>query len=288
MSAQKLYPTDPIPVMSVRRISPTITTISLPFARFGRMRIGARSTLIKLPSGSVAVFAPVAPTPSVKSAITDMGGTSVKYIIAPDIEHHIYLGPWHKEYPDAKVIASEGLPDKRKAMGGEYAGTRFDVLTKAKSFKKEGSDEMINHTIGGKFGVDDEFDREFDTCYVASHANKELVFNYKRERTMVEADLIFNLPAVEQYSNSSENPHAGFWTKFFNGFQGTTGNASKWQQRFVWYMGSSPDREAFNRSVSVIDGWDFDRIIPCHGDVIETGGKGVFRQIMAWHLKSKQ
>jgi hypothetical protein len=33
-----------------------------------------------------------------------------------------------------------------------------------------------------------------------------------------------------------------------------------------------------------IDKWDFDRIVGCHGDVIESNGKGIFRHIMAWHL----
>ena len=274
----KLFPTDPTSCMVIRQLSPNITTFSLPFSRFGQARIGARSTLIKLPSGSLAVFSPVPLTEDVRNAVKSMGGGRVKYITAPDIEHHIQIGAWHKEFPDAKVIAPEGLPEKRAKMQSEEV--RFDVLAKA------GSEH--GHSTGSKFGVDEEFDNEFDTCYVPGHGNKELVFNYKREKTLIEADLMFNLPCVEQYSKSKESPHTGILTRLMTSLNGTTGSSVKWQQRFIWYAVSSGDREGFGKSIRTIEGWDFDRIIPCHGDVIENGGKDVFRSVMQWHLKPKQ
>lgn len=55
-------------------------------------------------------------------------------------------------------------------------------------------------------------------------------------------------------------------------------------KRFLWYAMSKADRPSFNKSVAKISTWDFDRIIPCHGDVIETGGKGIYDTVMAWHL----
>ena len=53
------------------------------------------------------------------------------------------------------------------------------------------------------------------------------------------------------------------------------------------YLASAGNRASFNRSVQAMDKWDFDRIIPCHGDIIESGGKGVFRNIMGWHLSQE-
>lgn len=32
-------------------------------------------------------------------------------------------------------------------------------------------------------------------------------------------------------------------------------------------------RRVMAKNAKIVSGWDFDRIIPCHGDVIETGGK---------------
>jgi len=98
---------------------------------------------------------------------------------------------------------------------------------------------------------------------------------------------MFNLPATEQFSKTGESATSGFWTKLFTVFNNTNGAATG-QKRFIWYAISSGDRKGFNSSVAKIDNWDFDRIIPCHGDVVETGGKGIFQKVMAWHLAAKK
>ena len=273
----KLIPSDPSSVMVIRSVSPSITTLSTPFSRFGLVKLGGRGTLVKLPSGSVAVFSPVALTPDVKATVERMG--PVKYIAALDMEHHIFVGSWHNEYPDALVIGPEELKKKREGMK-EMEKVRWDVLYHDKGSKKESGHSE-------DFSVDEEFDREFDRAYVPAHANKELVFNFKRERTLIQGDLMFNLPATEQYSKSSEDPHSGLLTRFFTKINGTGGGQINWQKRFIWYAISSGDRQGFSRSIKGIESWDFDRIIPCHGDVIESGGKGVFRNLFGWHLNEK-
>ena len=133
--------------------------------------------------------------------------------------------------------------------------------------------------------VDPEFDHEFNYEYVGSHANKELVFCHKPDRALIEADMMFNLPANEQYSRSKERPTHGLLTRFFIRFQSTSG-AATWQKRFLWYAASMSDRPDFNRSVKKINSWDFDKIIPCHGDVIESNGKGIFQKVFEWHIKA--
>ena len=131
--------------------------------------------------------------------------------------------------------------------------------------------------------VDPEFDREFEVEYVGSHGNKELVFLHKPDNTLIEADLMFNLPATEQYSRTKEGATAGLATKFFVGLMSAQGSAI-WQKRFLWYAASSANREDFNKSVRRINSWNFDRIVPCHGDVIEQNAKGIFQNVMEWHL----
>lgn len=219
-------------------------------------------------------------TDEVRSVVRDMG--TVKYIVAPDMLHHIFVTEWHKEFPDARVVAPEGLKEKREKSGDN--SVRFDNLIKA------GQQQRLDKSVDAKpdaqtLSVDSEFDAEFDVEYVHAHSNKELVLNYKRERTLIQADLFFTLPAIEQYAKSPENPHAGFVTKLMNGMMGTTGSALTWQRRVIWY-GIAENRKEFRESMKRIYAWDFDRVIPCHGDVVEKGGKGVFRGIMQWFLES--
>lgn len=253
-----------------------------PFWRFGHIKIGGRgtlgklyklqktsisslTTLVRLQTGGVAVFSPVALTPDVKETVASMG--ELKYIAALDIEHHIFLGPWHEEYPKAKIIGVEGLPEKRTKQKNEEVPFAA-VFSKA------------NHET---LKVDEEFDSEFEYEYVSSHPNKELVFFHKPSKTLIEADFMFNLPATEQFSKSGQDPTSGILTKLFTLINSTAGQALG-QKRFMWYAISSSDRTGWNASVAKINKWDFDTIVPCHGDVIETGGKGIFQKVFEWHL----
>ena len=197
-------------------------------------------------------------------------GNNVSYLAATNFEHHIFLTEWAKAYPSAKLLGVEGLPEKRQ-KSKETAGTTFQHI-----WTQKNKHEMR---------VDPDFDSEFETEYVGSHGNKELVFCHKPDRTLIQADLMFNLPANEQYSKVDEGPTGGLGNKLFIGLMSASGTAI-WQKRFLWYIASSADRPSFNQSIKKINSWDFDRIIPCHGDVIESGGKGIFQKVMEWHLKA--
>jgi hypothetical protein len=267
-NVSKLIPPHPSSVSVIRAVTPNITTVSAPFKRFGLINVGGRSTIVRLTNGSLAVFSPTALTPEVRETVENLGN-NVKYITAPDIEHHIFVSEWAKAFPNANVMGPEGLPEKRQKSGEDTKFTHVWTEKNKRDFK-----------------VDEAFDKDFDYEFVHSHGNKELVFNYRPDKTLIQADLIFNLPAYEQYSKSDENPTGGFATRFFGGIMNTRGNAT-WQRRFLWY-GVSQDKKTFNESIRRIDGWNFDKMIPCHGDVIESGAKGVFQNVMAWHLASQK
>ena len=209
-----------------------------------------------------------------KTKVAEMGGR-VSYIVALDYEHHIFISEWARAYPGSKIIGVDGLPEKRaKATNDEKIGDeKFDVV-----FTKENKRQTR---------ISDEFDADFDYEYVDGHANKELVFLYKPEKVMIEADLLFNLPAKEQYSKVPAEEQAtsdGYLGKIFACIQSTEGDV-KWPRRFNWYL-AGKNRSSFNESVKTIDKWDFVTMIPCHGDVMEGDGKEKFRKIFEWHLKA--
>ena len=238
---------------------------------------------MRLQSGAVAVFSPVALTDDVKRKVAELG--EVKYIAALDAEvhlpfstlppfphsnkatqHHIFLGPWHQAYPNAQVLGPETLPEKRAKQKNENVPFAF-VFSKAKPITS----------------ISPEFDAEFDWEYVPAHVNKELVFHHKPTRSLITADLMFNLPATEQFSRTGVQPNSGILTKIFGALTNTKGTAI-WQQRMIWYGTSASDRPGFAQSVARINKWGFERIIPCHGDVIEGNGKGIFEKVFKWHL----
>ncbi|KAL7972093.1 hypothetical protein HDV63DRAFT_393553 [Trichoderma sp. SZMC 28014] len=271
MSAS-LIPANPADLMVIRNITPNVVTFSVPFARFGRIQIGGRGTLVRLTSGNLAVFSPVALTEETKAKVAELGG-NVAYIIALDFEHHIFVSEWAAQWPEAKIIGPEGLPEKRakQTKDPKINDDKFAIV-----FTKEGKRDIR---------ISEEFDADFDYEYVDGHANKELVFNYRPDKVLIEADLMFNLPATEQYSKvpESERP-SGILNKIFHSVQNTSGEAT-WSKRFNWHL--AKDRSSMSDSLKVIDQWDFTTLIPCHGDVLEGNGKDIFRKIFQWHLQGK-
>jgi hypothetical protein len=163
-------------------------------------------------------------------------------------------------------MGPETLPEKRAKQKNEDVPFSF-LFSKSKPVET----------------ISPEFDAEFDWEYVPSHINKELVFHHRPTRSLIMADLMFNLPATEQFSKTGVDASSGILTKIFTALQSTAGDA-KWQQRTIWYGTSASDRKGFSQSAARINKWDFERIIPCHGDVVEGNGKGIFEKVMRWHL----
>ncbi|KAK0628617.1 beta-lactamase-like protein [Bombardia bombarda] len=270
--SSKLIPANPSAIMVIRDVTPNVVTFSVPFLRFGKIPIGGRGTVVRLTSGGLAVFSPVALTDETKAKVQSLGG-DVKYLVALDIEHHIFLSDWARAYPGAKLVGPEGLPEKRAKMNDDKVGKEpFAVVFTAAT--------KTTTSIGA------DFDADFEYEYADAHPNKELVFFYKPDRVLIEADFMFNLPAVEQYSRvpDAEKPRPGLLARTFASWNSTEGEA-KGMKRLIWYAFSRGNREGFNATVRRIDAWDFRTIIPCHGDTIEGNGKEVYRKVFDWHLK---
>lgn len=231
-----------------------------------------KSQIVKLTSGELAVFSPVALTEETKTKVAEMGG-QVKYLVALDFEHHLFISEWAKEYPDARIIGPEGLPEKRAKQEDPKIGSEAFAVV----FTTENK-----HSIA----ISENFDADFHYEYVDGHANKEIVFFYKPDKMLIEADLMFNLPANEQYSKVPEEQRqsSGLANRLFTKLQSTEGD-STWTKRFNWYV-LAKDRPSYNKSLKVIGNWEFTGIIPCHGDVVEGNGKEVFGKIFGWHLET--
>ena len=103
-------------------------------------------------------------------------GNKVAYIAALDYEHHIFITEWAKAFPSAKLLGVEGLAEKREKTQAT-AGSKFQHVWTQKN--------------KASMKIDHDFDEEFEHEYVGSHANKELVFLHKRDKTLIEAEYVF-------------------------------------------------------------------------------------------------
>lgn len=244
----------------IRDITPNITILSVPFTIPGGLKAGGRTTLVKLSSGSLAVFSPICLTEKVKEKVGTLG--QVQFIAVLNMEHHLFLSDWAKAYSDAIIIGMDGLPEKRSTRADLEPVDFTHVLS------------ATNRTTGIA-----AFDAEFEYEFINASRNKDIAFHHKPSSTLIQADILFNLPAREQYSKVSDQS-LGILTRIFNKILNTDGSLLG-QKLILWYS-VAQNREEFEKSIRTICDWKFDRIIPCHGDVIETGAKSVLNRATSW------
>lgn len=236
----------------IREVATGVWTFSRPFNRFGFFPVGGRSTAIKLSSGDVWVLASTPLNDETKTKLTELG--PVKYIVSPDAEHHFFLAEFHKAYPEAKLIAVENVVNKKTKEGLKFAGFW--------------ADNAREPTFG--------FEDDIKACYFSGFKKRDVAFFHPASKSLIEADLVFNLPGTEQYSKSSSSGRIPFISKM-NPYSGVAQSMAK---------GAADDKEAMKRDAKTVDEWDFERIIPCHGDVIENDGKKAWRAAYKLYLQS--
>lgn len=87
-------------------------SLGLPHRMMG-LEIGARTTIVRMPSGGLVVISPGPFTPGHVEAIRELG--SVEALVAPNSFHHLFLGRAAKAFPRAQVFLAPGL---RKRIAG--------------------------------------------------------------------------------------------------------------------------------------------------------------------------
>ncbi|EMD34752.1 hypothetical protein CERSUDRAFT_116952 [Gelatoporia subvermispora B] len=234
----------------IREVTKDVWTFSCPFARFGFIPFGGRSTAIKMQNGDVWVLASTPLTAETKQKLDEIG--PVKWIVGADSVHYLYLDEFKKAYPQAKLVAEKDAIKKQADTGLNFDGAW-------------GSDPA-----GTQYG----FESDIKHCYFSGFKNKDVAFFHPASRTLIEADLLFNLPATEQYSKTNSSGKLPVF--------GTL-NPYMWlHKQFLWGLGT--DKAAMKRDAKTVADWDFERIIPCHGDVIEKDGNKAWREAYKWYL----
>ncbi|WWC86678.1 uncharacterized protein L201_001555 [Kwoniella dendrophila CBS 6074] len=258
----------------IRQVTPDIVTFSVPFTRAGVVPIGGRSTAIRIPrppkpsvteggiqpapqtsqstdsTGSqVLVYAS---TPLTKATIEALKGLGeVKWLVTPDGEHTMYIQEYVDHYPNAQAIGVERCKDKKSNIS--WAGI-FGP-------KDDGENK--------KYG----FEPEVSLHQVSAHVNHELTAIHHPSGTFIQADLLFNLPPTEQFSRAGGIPTLFKW------LGGGKSMSPGGQVHDLMANQITKDKDLIKRELQPIITAKWDRIIPCHGDVIETGGRVAWEKV---------
>lgn len=151
-----------------------------------------------------------------------------------------------------------------------YAGEWQDaypeaLLHAAVGLEKRRKDLAIDSLLRGETHPDWQSDLE--TTFLDGTIMNETVFFHRPSRSLIAADLI------ENFRTSDHWP-----TRTYLKLAGVHGKPGVSRALRPIYR----DRKRSRRSIDQILDWDFDRIVLPHGDIIETGGREIFREAYTW------
>lgn len=205
--------------------------------RFLGVETGARMTIVRL-RGGLFVHSPAPLTAALRAEVDALG--PVLAIAATSKFHHLGVGSWVDAYPEALTCACPGLGERRpdlrwdRVLGDEpepvWAGELEQVLFSARSLENE------------------------------------VVFFHPASRTLICADLVFNLAA-----------HPSRFTRLVAWLLANREPGATWLEHVM-----IRDRPAARAQVDRMLAWDLDRIVLSHGPIVEHGGREVLRRAYAW------
>ena len=229
----------------LREVAPDLWVAEAPLRWYG-VEVGRRMAAIRLAGGDLLVHSPAPLTDQLRTALAQLG--EVRFVVPANIFHgHLYMEQYSQAYPGAKLFAVPGLERRRKDL--RFAGTL------SSGPEPEWSEDLDQAA--------------FDGARVGRRPLSEVEFLHRQTRTLITGDCCFNIgpdwPLVMRLAawGPRMRPRVG---------------------PDVTFRLAIRDRQAARRSIQRILAWDFDRILPGHGEIVESGGKAALEQGFGWLL----
>lgn len=220
---------DPVRQM-LRLIADDLWVAEQPLRYLG-VGLTTRMTIVRLADGILMVHSPIRLTDELRSAVPSAG--RVRFIVAPNRFHHLFVADWQKAYPDAQTSCAPGLDTKR-------ADLNFTAIL--------GDDPPAAWA--------DEMDQAFMRALPPLN---EIVFFHRKSRTVIFTDLLFNIAR-------HDSAYARFLLRLDGAFHGP---AIPRSFRLLLRRRRVECVAFLNR----LQSWDFDRAILAHGEIVESGAK---------------
>jgi hypothetical protein len=99
----------------LRALGPELWLADGPAVRFlGLFPYPTRMALARLGDGSLWLWSPIALDDALAAEVSALG--PVRHLVAPNKLHHLYLGPWARRFPEARLYAAPGLARRRRDL----------------------------------------------------------------------------------------------------------------------------------------------------------------------------
>ncbi|NVD06490.1 DUF4336 domain-containing protein [Vibrio sp. JPW-9-11-11] len=212
---------------------------SVPF--FG-LPFSTRMTVVRLSGGDLWVHSPIAMTPDIQSQLEELG--TVKYLIAPNHLHHLFLPDWISIYPDAEVF---------------------------------GTDEVIKKRQDIQFNASLNSDKAWPWCddiaqvlFSGSPLMQECVFFHKQSKTLVVTDL------VENFSGKQFN----YWQRLVA--KGVGILAPNGKTPLDWRLSFMFGKADARKHLECLLQWDPHVLVMSHGEIVRDNAKPFLIKSFKW------
>ncbi len=200
----------------------------------GAVRPRFRTTIVRLADGGLWLYSPVAIDDDLAAQIAALG--QVAHIVAPNMYHHLFAGGAKQRYPKATLWGVPGLQEKRRDLA-------FDRVLSADVPWRDELDGLVLSSV-----------RKYN----------EAVFFHRASRTLICADLIFNI--------SSEPTLAMRLVDRILGVYGRPAVSRLFRM--------AVDRPAVKPQLEAVLAWSFQRVCMSHGDVLDGNAHAVFADVV--------
>lgn len=235
----------------LRAIDIDLWVAEQPLKYFG-LEIGTRMMVIRLNHGELVVISPIRPTAKTIHPLNELG--TVRYIIAPNLYHHLFLSQFKQHYPEAELWATSGLEHKRpdlvinQVLSEPDTGCTITLFNEIKAAHVTGFNTL-----------------DIKGCMPLN----EWVFLHTKSRTLIMTDLAFHF-------DRSNSVITQWVAKLFGNYQQLRPSPLE--------KLATRDKQQVWQSIQAILAWDFERVIMAHGSIVERDGKRQFQLGYNWFL----
>lgn len=205
-------------------------------------RIQTRMVVARLRDGNLWIYSPLVASSLLIQELNKLG--NVAYVLSPNKIHNQGLESFAEAYPNAKIYASPGLPERCPEL-------KFSAV------------------LGN--APETEWREEIDqVCTAGNHFFSEVVCLHRASKTLIVADLV---ETISEETVSKTN-------QLLAKASGVFGKAMP-SPEFRLY---TSDADAARSRFQTILSWEFDRIVLAHGDLVVKDAKATLQKVVEFLL----
>jgi len=233
-----------------RRLQPivpdTIFCTSSTLPMLNGLLLPLRMTVVRLKNGEVLLYSPTRYDDALHVELEELG--PVKYIIAPNKVHYMFVADYIEKFPEAKLFLAPGLKER------------------VSEFEK-------GSLLGGH--PDEAWGEDLDQILTGGNSFlSEVVLFHKKSKILIVADLLLNFPPGYFDGKLNSESLAALATQFFSELP----DKPMCSPEHSIYC---TDVKAFESTCQKILAWEFECIVMSHGEILDDPEKAKHAFIMA-------